>query len=42
MADEKTTTPERGLLFTTTGEIFQPVRLHYELFDEKKLAEDFR
>lgn len=41
MADDKPSDPRGSLLVTTTGEIFQPVRLHYELFDLRRLLKIF-
>jgi hypothetical protein len=41
MSKRKTSTPERSVVHTTTGEIFQPVRLHYKLFDKEKLLRIF-
>lgn len=32
---------ERSLVTTTTGELLQPIRLHYELFNKKELLRIF-
>jgi hypothetical protein len=41
MSKNRAPAPKKGVLHTTTGEIFQPVRLHYELFDEERLLRIF-
>ena len=33
---------EKSLLTTMTGEIFQPVRLHYEVFDRQAILQLFK
>jgi hypothetical protein len=33
--------PERQLLTTTTGELLQPIRLHYDLFNKKEMLRIF-
>jgi hypothetical protein len=34
--------PEEALLATMTGELFQPVRLHYRVFDSDGLLRAFQ
>lgn len=35
-------TREKQLLGTVTGELYQPIRLHYKLFDQKRIIKIFR
>jgi hypothetical protein len=41
MVESKPSSQQRTRLITTTGEIYQPIRLHYELFNQGRLLKIF-